>query len=83
MASNGSSPERVRLGMTDLEVSPIAWTLANPAVDVTIVGAQRADHIEDSIAAADLDLSEGDLEEIDRITAGVSLTSGPSPEMAE
>ena len=60
----------------------IAWTLANPAVDVTIVGAQQADHIEDSIAAADLDLSEADLEEIDRITAGVALTSGPSPEMA-
>jgi aryl-alcohol dehydrogenase-like predicted oxidoreductase len=60
----------------------IAWTLANPAVDVTIVGAQQAHHIEDSIAAADLDLSEHDLEEIDRITAGVTLTAGPNPEMA-
>jgi hypothetical protein len=60
----------------------IAWTLANPAVDVTIIGAQRLSHIEDSIAAADLELSEGDLEEIDRITAGVAMTSGPHPEMA-
>jgi aryl-alcohol dehydrogenase-like predicted oxidoreductase len=60
----------------------IAWTLANPAVDVTIIGAQRQSHIEDSIAAADLELNEGDLEEIDRITAGVAMTSGPSPEMA-
>jgi hypothetical protein len=51
-------------------------------VDVTIIGAQRLSHIEDSIAAADLELSEGDLEEIDRITAGVAMTSGPHPEMA-
>jgi aryl-alcohol dehydrogenase-like predicted oxidoreductase len=59
----------------------IAWTLANPAVDVTIVGARHANHIEDSIAAADLDLSEGDLEEVDRIVAGAAPMSGPHPEM--
>jgi aryl-alcohol dehydrogenase-like predicted oxidoreductase len=59
----------------------IAWTLANPAVDVTIVGARHQSHIEDSVAAADLDLSQSDLEEIDRIMAGAVPMSGPHPEM--
>jgi aryl-alcohol dehydrogenase-like predicted oxidoreductase len=59
----------------------IAWTLANPAVEVTIVGARHPDHIEDSVAAADLELSEGDLEEIDRIAAEAASMSGPHPEM--
>jgi aryl-alcohol dehydrogenase-like predicted oxidoreductase len=59
----------------------IAWTLANPAVHVAIVGARRQAHIEESIAAAELSLSETDLEQIDRIMAGSVPLSGPSPEM--
>jgi aryl-alcohol dehydrogenase-like predicted oxidoreductase len=59
----------------------IAWTLANPAVDVAIVGARSATHIEDSIGAADLSLSEADLEQIDQIMAGSVPVSGPHPEM--
>ena len=59
----------------------IAWTLANPGVDVTIVGARHPNHIEDSVAAADLHLSESDLEEIDRIMSGAAPMSGPHPEM--
>ena len=47
----------------------IAWTLANPAVHVVIVGARHPGHIEDSVAAAELNLSGADLEQIDRITA--------------
>ena len=43
----------------------IAWTLANPAVHVAIVGARRAEHVQDSLAAADLTLSTDDLAEID------------------
>ena len=39
----------------------VAWTLANPAVDVAIAGARRPDHIEGSTPAADLDLSQDDL----------------------
>ena len=58
----------------------IAWTLANPAVDVAIVGARRATHIEGSVGAADFDLSEDDLAEIDRIMAGAVTVAGPSPE---
>ena len=58
----------------------IAWTLANPAVHVAIVGARRADHVEDSLAAADLSLSDSDLAEIDTIMAAAAPVSGPSPE---
>ncbi|MDP9277496.1 MAG: aldo/keto reductase [Actinomycetota bacterium] len=59
----------------------IAWTLANPAVQVAIVGARHPRHIEESVAAAELSLSKGDLEQIDRIMAGSVPLSGPSPEM--
>jgi aryl-alcohol dehydrogenase-like predicted oxidoreductase len=59
----------------------IAWTLANPAVQVTIVGARHPDHIADSVAAAGLTLSEADLERIDRIMAGAVAMTGPHPEM--
>ena len=59
----------------------IAWTLANSAVHAAIVGARSPKHIEDSIAAAELDLSEADLERIDEIMAGSLAMSGPHPEM--
>jgi aryl-alcohol dehydrogenase-like predicted oxidoreductase len=59
----------------------VAWTLANPAVHVAIVGARSPRHIEESIAAADLRLSEGDLGRIDRIMAGSVAVTGPFPEM--
>jgi aryl-alcohol dehydrogenase-like predicted oxidoreductase len=58
----------------------IAWTLAHPAVDVAIVGARRPTHIEDSVGAADVKLTEEDLAEIDEIMAGAVTVAGPSPE---
>jgi aryl-alcohol dehydrogenase-like predicted oxidoreductase len=59
----------------------IAWALANPAVHVAIVGARRPAHIEDSVAAAELSLSDVDLEQIGRIMADSVPMSGPHPEM--
>jgi aryl-alcohol dehydrogenase-like predicted oxidoreductase len=59
----------------------IAWTLANPAVQVAIVGARHPGHIEDSVAAAELGLEEADLEQIDRLMAGSVPMGGPHPEM--
>jgi aryl-alcohol dehydrogenase-like predicted oxidoreductase len=59
----------------------IAWTLANPAVQVAIVGARHPGHIEDSVAAAELALSQVDLERIDRIVADSVSMTGPHPEM--
>nr|WP_268817717.1 aldo/keto reductase [Streptomyces sp. 3213.3] len=58
----------------------ISWTLAHPDVDVAIVGTRRADHVEDSLAAADITLGETDLKEIDSIMAAATPVAGPSPE---
>jgi aryl-alcohol dehydrogenase-like predicted oxidoreductase len=49
-------------------------------VHVAIVGARRANHIEDSIAAVDISLSSADLAEIDKIMATATPVAGPSPE---
>ncbi len=50
--------ELERFATEDLGVSvsrlAIAWTLANPAVQVAIVGARSRGHIEDAVAAAEL-----------------------------
>jgi aryl-alcohol dehydrogenase-like predicted oxidoreductase len=59
----------------------IAWTLANPAVDAVIVGARHPGHIEDSVAAAELDLSKADLGEIEGVMADAVSMDGPHPEM--
>ena len=67
------------LGVT-VSALAIAWTLANRTVDVAIVGARHAAHIEDSAGAAALRLREADLAEIDAIMDGAVAVSGPSPE---
>jgi aryl-alcohol dehydrogenase-like predicted oxidoreductase len=60
----------------------IAWTLANPAVHVAIVGARQPDHLAESVGAAELVLNADELAQIDRITAGAVEVAGPSPESA-
>jgi aryl-alcohol dehydrogenase-like predicted oxidoreductase len=42
----------------------VAWTLGHPAVDGAIVGFRSPDQIDPILAAAKLDLSDEDLEEI-------------------
>jgi aryl-alcohol dehydrogenase-like predicted oxidoreductase len=73
------------LAEADLGISvsqlAIAWVLANPAVQIAIVGARSRGHIEDSIAASQVELSENELERIDQICAGAAPLPGPSPEM--
>ena len=68
-----------RLGVSVSRLA-IAWALANPVVQVAIVGARSPRHIEDSVAAAELELSEADLDAIDRIASGAAPLAGPSPE---
>ena len=58
----------------------VAWTLAHPAVHVAIVGARRPAHLDETAEAADIKLSEGDLQEIDAIMAGAVPVWGPHPE---
>jgi aryl-alcohol dehydrogenase-like predicted oxidoreductase len=68
------------LGRTISQLA-LAWTLANPAVQVAIVGAQHARHVEDAVAATSLQLGEHELKQIDRIMAGATAFTGPAPEM--
>ena len=58
----------------------VAWVLANPAVQVAIVGSRTPVHLQESLGALDLALSQGDLAEIDRIMAAAIPVSGPTPE---
>jgi aryl-alcohol dehydrogenase-like predicted oxidoreductase len=60
----------------------VAWTLANPAVHVAIVGARSPGRVQEGVAAAQLRLSEGDLEQIDRIMARSVAIAGPFPRWA-
>ncbi|MFD6553680.1 aldo/keto reductase [Streptomyces sp. NPDC058398] len=44
----------------------LAWLLARPTVTAPIVGAGRAAHIEDAVAALDLELSDKETEELEQ-----------------
>jgi aryl-alcohol dehydrogenase-like predicted oxidoreductase len=58
----------------------VAWTLANPAVDVAIVGTRNPHHIDDAIAAADLKLDAQAMRMIDEIVSAEVAVGGPTPE---
>lgn len=66
----------------DMSVSQLAlaWTLAQPGVHVAIVGARRPQSIENSAAAAEIELGADDLAEIERITADGARIEGATPE---
>jgi aryl-alcohol dehydrogenase-like predicted oxidoreductase len=58
----------------------IAWTLANPAVDVAIVGARNPEQIRQTAPAADIQLSPPDLAQIEDILRDEVQVGGPAPE---
>jgi len=58
----------------------IAWDLANPAVDVAIVGARTAEQIRQTAPAANLRLSPDDMAAIELILRGDVAVGGPAPE---
>jgi len=58
----------------------IAWTLANPAVDVAIVGARSPEQIRQTAPAADLQLSLEDVAHIDLSLYDEVAVGGPAPE---
>jgi aryl-alcohol dehydrogenase-like predicted oxidoreductase len=74
-----------RLAQDELGISlsqlALAWTLANPAVDVAIVGTRNPAHIDEAIAAADIKMEPHVLERIDDIMRNTQPIAGPSPEM--
>jgi aryl-alcohol dehydrogenase-like predicted oxidoreductase len=59
----------------------IAWTLVHPAVDVAIVGSRSPDHIEESVGALGVPLSDADLQQIETVMQGAVAADGPSPEL--
>jgi aryl-alcohol dehydrogenase-like predicted oxidoreductase len=58
----------------------VAWVLANPAVQVAIVGARTPAHLDETLGAVDLTLDQADLAEIDAIMAAATPVGGPTPE---
>ncbi len=51
----------------------VAWTLASPAVHVAIVGSRDPAHVDDAVAAADLELDHRTLARIDSIMQAQTL----------
>jgi 1-deoxyxylulose-5-phosphate synthase len=49
-----------RLGVAPAQVG-LAWLLSNPVVTAPIVGVTKAEHLEDAVAAVDLDLTDDDI----------------------
>jgi aryl-alcohol dehydrogenase-like predicted oxidoreductase len=58
----------------------LAFTLAHPAVHVAIVGSRRRRHIEESLGAAEIKLSEDDLTEVRAIVADAVTIEEATPE---
>jgi hypothetical protein len=67
------------LGITLAQLAA-AWTLANTAVDVAIVGTRNPGHVDEALAAADIDLDEEVMRRIDEIMVDSAPVVGPSPE---
>jgi aryl-alcohol dehydrogenase-like predicted oxidoreductase len=70
---------RRALGVTVGQLA-VAWTLANPAVQVAIVGTRNPGHVQEALAAADLVFDEETKSRIDEIIRDVVPVAGPSPE---
>ena len=47
----------------------LSWLLHQQVVSTVIVGAKRADQLADNIAACDVELEAGEVEELDRLSA--------------
>jgi aryl-alcohol dehydrogenase-like predicted oxidoreductase len=70
---------RQELGITLAQLA-IGWTLANPAVHVAIVGTRHPDHVDEALAAAELDLDDDVMQRINQIMVDATPVTGPSPE---
>lgn len=69
-------PITERLG-TSLGALAVAWTLAVPGVTAAIVGARRPDQVDGWVPAADLVLSDADLDEIAAAVTASGAGKGP------
>jgi aryl-alcohol dehydrogenase-like predicted oxidoreductase len=67
------------LGLTMAQLA-IAWTLANPAVQVTIIGTGSGRHVADAVRAADVEFEPDVLARISAILSEARPAGGLSPE---
>ena len=58
----------------------IAWTLARPGIDATILGTRSSAHVDDAVRATDLQLDDDVLDRIDTIMSEAVSVAWPSPE---
>lgn len=68
-----------REGMSVAQLA-IAWVLAQPAIDVAIVGAHTPGQLEQTAPAGDIHLTQATLREIERIMREAIPIGGPAPE---
>jgi aryl-alcohol dehydrogenase-like predicted oxidoreductase len=66
-------------GMTVAQLA-IAWVLAQPAIDVAIVGARNPEQLEQTAPAGEIHLTQATLREIERIMREAVPIGGPAPE---
>ena len=66
--------QRAGMGLTRMA---IAWVLANPVVSAPIVGASRADQLDDTLAAFETPIAADVKGELDEITAEYRLGDAP------
>ena len=57
----------------------IAWTLSNPAVQVAIVGMSNLRHVDEAIAAAEIELDASTMTQFDEIMRGAVEVVLPGP----
>ena len=60
--SSESQPRRRSPSSAKPAQIALAWLLAKPTVAAPIVGATKLEHLDDAIAAVDLELSESDIQ---------------------
>ena len=75
--SRALRPVAERHGVTQAAIA-VAWTLAWPGVTGAIVGARRPDQVDSWLAAAGLNLTEEDLDELDIAIDATGAGSGPA-----
>ena len=69
-------PIAERHGVTQAAIA-VAWTLAWPGVTGAIVGARRPDQVDSWLPAADLELTDDDLDELEVAIEATGAGSGP------
>ncbi len=70
-------------GELDISLSQlaVAWVLANPAVQVAIVGTRDPAHVSEAVAAPEISLDPAVLQRIDEIMRSSVPVGGPAPEL--